>query len=81
MGTSLDLSDAEKDAVAEIANVGVSRAAASLRHMVGDEVLLSVPEVSIVSRQSAARMVGGEKRTGWWPCASRSKARFRAARC
>ncbi len=52
-----DLSDIERDALAEIANIGVSRAAASLRQMVGEQVLLSVPAVSIVDRKDAARLV------------------------
>jgi chemotaxis protein CheC len=52
-----DLSDLEQDALAEIANMGVSRAAASLRQMVGEQVILSVPAVKIVSRQEAARLV------------------------
>jgi chemotaxis protein CheC len=51
------LSAIEQDALAEIANMGVSRAATSLRQMVGEQVLLSVPAVSIVSRQTAARLV------------------------
>jgi chemotaxis protein CheC len=53
-----ELTDLERDALAEIANMGVSRAAASLRQMVGEQVLLSVPSVEIVSRQEAARLVG-----------------------
>jgi len=52
-----ELSEIERDALAEIANMGVSRAAASLRQMVGEQVLLSVPEVRIVSRTSAAKLV------------------------
>ena len=52
-----ELSEIEQDALAEIANMGVSRAAASLRRMVGEQVLLSVPAVNIVSRRVAARMV------------------------
>ena len=40
-----ELSEIERDAIAEIANMGVSRAAASLRQMVGEQVLLSVPAV------------------------------------
>jgi chemotaxis protein CheC len=51
-----ELSDIEKDALAEIANMGVSRAAASLRQMVGEQVLLSVPAVNIVTRQTAAQL-------------------------
>jgi chemotaxis protein CheC len=52
-----DLSDIERDAISEIANMGVSRAAASLRQMVGEQVLLSVPAVRIVDRNEAAALV------------------------
>lgn len=52
-----ELSDIERDALAEIANVGVSRAATSLRQMVGEQVLLSVPAVNIVSRDTASELV------------------------
>ena len=55
-----ELSSAEQDALAEIANIGVSRAATSLRQMVGEQVLLSVPAVKIVSRTTAAKLVHGE---------------------
>ncbi|KQZ01523.1 chemotaxis protein CheX [Pseudolabrys sp. Root1462] len=56
-GVASQLSDIEQDALAEIANMGVSRAAASLRQMVGEQVLLSVPSVKIVTRQAAAKLV------------------------
>ena len=56
-GDAGDLSDIERDALAEIANIGVSRAATSLRQMVGEEVLLSVPAVNIVSREAASALV------------------------
>jgi chemotaxis protein CheC len=52
-----NLSEIEKDALAEIANLGVSRAAASLRQMVGEQVLLSVPAVNLVTRDAASRLV------------------------
>lgn len=52
-----ELSEIEQDALAEIANMGVSRAAASLRRMVGEQVFLSVPAVSIVTRATASRLV------------------------
>jgi chemotaxis protein CheC len=52
-----ELTDIEHDALAEIANMGVSRAANSLRQMVGEQVLLSVPAVNIVSRQTASTLV------------------------
>ena len=51
------LSEIEQDVIAEIANMGVSRAANSLRQMVGHEVLLSVPAVNVVTREAAARLV------------------------
>ncbi len=52
------LDELELDALTEVVNVGVSRAAASLRDMVGDQVLLSVPSVAIVSREDAAKLIG-----------------------
>jgi chemotaxis protein CheC len=52
-----DLTEIEQDALAEIANMGVSRAANSLRQMVGEQVLLSVPAVKIVTRQAASKFV------------------------
>jgi chemotaxis protein CheC len=52
-----ELTDIEQDALAEIANMGVSRAANSLRQMVGEQVLLSVPAVRIVTRQAASKLV------------------------
>jgi chemotaxis protein CheC len=52
-----ELSEIEQDAIAEIANLGVSRAATSLRQLVGEQVLLSVPAVNIVTRRTAAELV------------------------
>jgi chemotaxis protein CheC len=52
-----ELSEIEQDAIAEIANLGVSRAATSLRQLVGEQVLLSVPAVNIMSRKAAAQQV------------------------
>jgi chemotaxis protein CheC len=59
-----DLSELEQDALAEIANLGVSRAATSLRQLVGEQVLLSVPAVKIVTRSTASELVerGGASR-------------------
>jgi chemotaxis protein CheC len=59
-----ELTEIERDSLAEIANMGVSRAATSLRQMVGEQVLLSVPAVNIVTRQMAAELVeqGGANR-------------------
>src|SRR5258705_13522917 len=52
-----DLTEIEQDALAEIANLGVSRAANSLRQTVGEQVLLSVPAVRIVTREAASKLV------------------------
>jgi len=57
MKDATELSEIEQDALAEIANMGVSRAAASLGQMVGEQVLLSVPAVNIVTRRAASRLV------------------------
>jgi chemotaxis protein CheC len=47
----------EVDALTELVNIGVSRAAASLRLMVGRQVLLSVPSVEVISRSAAATLM------------------------
>ena len=51
------LSELERDALTELVNIGVSRAAASLRQMVGRPVLLSVPAIEIVGYQDAAALI------------------------
>ncbi len=51
------LDELERDALTELVNIGVSRAAASLRKMVGEEILLSVPAVEIVDHQTAAALI------------------------
>jgi chemotaxis protein CheC len=48
-----DLTDLERDALTELVNMGVSRAATHLSRMVADQVLLSVPAVEIVTREAA----------------------------
>ncbi len=54
---SVSLSDLERDALTEIVNIGVSRAASSLRKMIGDHVTLSVPSIDVVSQRRAARLI------------------------
>lgn len=56
--TRFHLDDLERDALTEVVNIGVSRAAAALRKMVGRQVLLSVPAVEIVTRAAAAQLIG-----------------------
>jgi chemotaxis protein CheC len=52
------LDELELDALTEVVNIGVSRAAASLRDMVGEQVFLSVPSVAITSPSRAAELIG-----------------------
>ena len=54
----IELTELEQDALTEVVNIGVSRAAAALRKMVGKQVLLSVPAVEIVTRERAATLLG-----------------------
>ncbi|WP_343611789.1 chemotaxis protein CheX [Novosphingobium sp.] len=56
-GESITLGELERDALTEIVNIGVSRAASSLRKMIGDQVLLSVPSIEVVSQRRAARLI------------------------
>jgi chemotaxis protein CheC len=51
------LSELELDALTELVNIGVSRAAGSLRDMVGQEVLLSVPRIELVERTRAVQIL------------------------
>jgi chemotaxis protein CheC len=51
------LDDLEVDALTELVNIGVSRAAVSLRKMVGRQVYLSVPSLELVSRGAAATLM------------------------
>ena len=51
------LDELEHDALVELVNIGVSRSAVSLRSMVGEHVLLSVPSVEVVSRRAAVTLI------------------------
>jgi chemotaxis protein CheC len=53
----IKLSELKQDAHNERVNMGVARAASSLRQMVREQVLVSVPAVKIVTRQQAAELV------------------------
>jgi chemotaxis protein CheC len=52
------LNETELDAMTELVNLGVSRAALSLREMVNDQVFLSVPRVELVPRLDAIAELG-----------------------
>jgi len=56
--TDLVLSELELDALTELVNLGVSKAAANLAVMVREEVLLTVPKVALMSRQDAIKTLG-----------------------
>lgn len=52
------LSELHHDAMTEAFNVGMGSAGAALSEMVGEEVQLSVPYLSVLSRQEAADLLG-----------------------
>lgn len=62
-GGFVQLDELEEDALTELVNIGVSRAAANLRKMIGHPVLLSVPSVEVVTRKVAATLIG-ERESG-----------------
>ena len=49
------LDELELDALTELVNIGVSRAANNLREMVGEQVHLSVPQITLLARNDAVR--------------------------
>lgn len=51
------LSDLERDALAELSNIAMARAASSLRQMIKNEVLLAVPSVDILTSAAATTLV------------------------
>jgi chemotaxis protein CheC len=57
MEMTLPLNALELDALTELVNIGVSRAAASLREMVGREIILSVPKVELLPRAKAVAIL------------------------
>jgi len=53
----LILDEMQHDALGEIFNIGVGRAASSLSQIVNDEVLLTAPEVTLVRIDQAAKLL------------------------
>ncbi len=51
------------DAVAEVLNIAMGNAAASLSEMINEEVQLSVPSVQFVNRTDAAKIIGDKAKT------------------
>jgi chemotaxis protein CheC len=56
-GRLTPLSEIERDALSEVSNIAMARAAVSLRQMVKHAVLLSVPNVEILTQAEATRIV------------------------
>ncbi|MFW6387418.1 MAG: chemotaxis protein CheC [Thermodesulfobacteriota bacterium] len=59
----LHLTDAEQDALQELFNIGMGRAAASLERMLGTEICLSVPFLSMLPAQKAATLIENPQHT------------------
>ncbi len=57
----IPITELQRDALAEMFNIGVGRAASSLSQIVNDEILITAPEVHLLDPASATRMVVGEK--------------------
>jgi chemotaxis protein CheC len=55
--TAVPLNALELDALTELVNIGVSGAATSLREMVGEEIILSVPKVELLPREQAVEIL------------------------
>ena len=53
------LDELELDALTELVNIGVSKAALSLREMVNEQVILSVPELKLIGRSEAISILSG----------------------
>jgi chemotaxis protein CheC len=52
-----ELDDLQVDALIELVNIAVSRAALNLRELVGEQVVLSVPSLTLVTRAHAAEQL------------------------
>lgn len=57
----LRMSELELDALTELINIGVGRAAASLAAMCAEPVILTVPAISTVTPDQASEMIGGHR--------------------
>jgi len=58
---AMSLSELELDALTELVNLGVSRAALSLREMIGQQVILSVPSVALIGRLRAIEILSSRE--------------------
>ena len=53
----VELTELEHDALVEIFNIGVGQAAAAMSGIVGEEVTMSVPSITFLSRSEAAQLL------------------------
>ena len=60
----LALTELETDVIAELLNMGVGRAAASLGQLLNEEVTLSVPQLCVQSRQETAELMDRQSEGG-----------------
>jgi chemotaxis protein CheC len=58
------LSDLERDALTEIVNIGMGRAAKNLSLLVKEQVQLSIPHTEIMSRAKVSEILANRERTG-----------------
>lgn len=66
----MKISELQQDALGEMFNLGVGRAASSLSLIVNDEILLSAPQVRVISIEDAKKELGS---TGMSRCSSVSQ--------
>jgi chemotaxis protein CheC len=60
---SFNLTELQHDALLEIFNIGVGHAAASMSDIVSEEVTMSVPSISFLTRAEAARLLENKEGT------------------
>ncbi len=53
------LNDLQRDTLGEVFNIAMGRAARAMSNIVNEEVLLSVPQIRMVSRHEAPNLLGG----------------------
>jgi chemotaxis protein CheC len=70
--------DDEKDAFAELINVGMGLAASALSSMLGREIFLSVPSVEFISRQEMDSGLAEMLEMTSLACVRPSRARLKA---
>jgi chemotaxis protein CheC len=57
----LNLTELQRDAMMELLNIGMGRAASALSEMVGAEIYLCVPFLDLLSRHEAIKLLAGKR--------------------